>query len=416
MVPGPERTLRAATAATAVALAATTVARVCFVSGGPWQPVRERGGGPERRGARLARRDEPSISGLATVGCFPVDGETLRYLRMTGRGDRGERAATQPAGMQSPHSRQPQFATGCPGAYGGMTRVWQWFVHAPGETVQFWREPRDPFILGVFLGVLAILAVYHLLLSLSLHDRGCLAYALVLGSFIGVLAIAEGLVYRHLLGERLALVNNLLALGCALLLLIWMTQFSRIIFATKRELPTADRLLVGLIVFDTANLLLWVTILTAVRSTYLVQFLLPLISVPHGALLLTVGIIAAVRRAPFAGLYLAGWVLVFAGSWLQLLREDQVLADNLATRYAIYWGVLGQICCLSLAVSIRLDRLRHHREQQMRKLMEADKLVSIGTMAASLSHEIANPTSAIAANAAFLRTYVSARALVVEIG
>ena len=286
-----------------------------------------------------------------------------------------------------------------------MATIWQLLVQAPGETVEFWREPRDPFILGVFFGVLGILALYHLLLYPSLRDPSYLAYALVLVSFIGVLAVAEGLFYRHVLGGRLALVNNLLTLSFSLLLLLWLTQFSRLVFATRKDLPAADRVLVGVIIFDAVNLVLWVAILGAMQSTYPVQFLLPLIGIVHLPILLAVGIICAVRRAPFAWLYLVGWVLVAAGAWVQLLREDQVLADNLATRYAMYWGVLGQISCLSLATSIRLDRMRQHRERQMQKLVEADKLVSIGTMAASLGHEIANPNSAIAANAAFLRTY-----------
>lgn len=286
-----------------------------------------------------------------------------------------------------------------------MAGIWQLLAQAPAETVQFWREPRDPFILGVFFGVLAILTVYHLLLYLSLRDPSYLAYALVLASFIGVLAVAEGLFYRHMLGGRLPLVNNLLSLAFVLLLLLWLTQFSRLFFATRQDLPVADRVLVGVIVFDTVNLLLWVAILGAVQSTYPVQFVLPFIGTVHMAILLAVGTICTVRRAPFAGLYLVGWVLISAGGWVQLLREDQALIDNFATRYAMYWGVLGQIACLSLAVSVRLDRMRQHREQQMRKLVEADKLVSIGTMAASLSHEIANPNSAITANAAFLRTY-----------
>ena len=99
-----------------------------------------------------------------------------------------------------------------------MATIWQLLVQAPGETVEFWREPRDPFILGVFFGVLAILALYHLLLALSLRDPSYLVYALVLGSFIGVLAVAEGLFYRHVLGGRLPLVNNLLSLAFSLLL------------------------------------------------------------------------------------------------------------------------------------------------------------------------------------------------------
>ena len=286
-----------------------------------------------------------------------------------------------------------------------MATLWQLLAQAPGETVEVWREPRDPFILGIFFGVLAILALYQLLLYLSLRDPSYLAYALVLVSFIGVLAVAEGLLYRHVLGGRLPLVNNLLSLVFSLLLLLWLTQFSRLVFATRKDLPGADRVLVGVIGFDTVNLVLWVAILGAVQSTYPVQFLLPFIGIVHLPILLTVGIICAVRRAPFAGLYLVGWVLVAAGAWVQLLREDQMLTDNLVTRYAMYWGVLGQISCLSLATSFRLDRMRQHRERQMQKLVEADKLVSIGTMAASLSHEIANPNSAIAANAAFLRTY-----------
>ena len=287
-----------------------------------------------------------------------------------------------------------------------MAGIWQWLVQqGPDEIIRFWREPRDPFILGVFFGILAILAVYHLLLYLSLRDPSYLAYALVLVSQIGLLSVVEGLVQRQVLGNDLPLVNNLLSLGFSLLLMIWLTQFSRAILTTGRVLPAADRVLVGLIVFDTANLLLWVTILGAAQSTYPVQFVLPYIGVLHTAVLVTVGIISALRRVPFAGLYLAGWVLAATGSSVQILREDQLVADNLATRYAYYWGVLGQISCLSLAVSFRLDRMRQHREQQTRKLMEADKLVSIGTMASSLGHEIANPTGAIASNAAFLRKY-----------
>ncbi len=287
-----------------------------------------------------------------------------------------------------------------------MAQIWQWLVQqGPDEIIRFWREPRDPFILGVFFGILAILAVYHLLLYLSLRDPSYLAYALVLVSQIGLLSVVEGLVHRHVLGNDQPLVNNLLSLGFSFLLMIWLTQFSRSILTTGRVLPVADRVLVGVIVFDTANLLLWVTILGAAQSTYPVQFVLPYVGVLHTAVLVTVGTISALRRVPFAGLYLAGWVLAATGSSVQLLREDQLVADNLATRYAYYWGVLGQISCLSLAVSFRLDRMRQHREQQTRKLLEADKLVSIGTMASSLGHEIANPTGAIASNAAFLRKY-----------
>ena len=283
--------------------------------------------------------------------------------------------------------------------------IWQWFLQAPDETVQLWREPRDPFVLGVFLGALAILVVYYLLLYISLRDPSYVAYALVLGSLIGVFSITEGFVYRHVLGSRLPVVNNLLSLGFTLLLLIWLTEFSRCILDTRQKLIVADRVLVGVIVFDTANLLLWVPVLGAAQSTYPVQFLMPFVGAVHTAVFLAVGIISALRRAPFAWLYALGWVLTAAGSWAQILREDQIIADNVATRYAIYWGVLGQLFCLSLTVSFRLNRMRRHREQQIHKLIEADKLVSVGTMAASLGHEIANPNSAIASNAAFLRKY-----------
>ena len=160
-----------------------------------------------------------------------------------------------------------------------------------------------------------------------------------------------------------------------------------------------------MIVFDVVNMVLWIAVLGATKSTYIVQFLLPIIGAAHTPVFLAMGIIAWARKVPFAGLYLAGWVLVAAGGWAQILREDLVFADNIATRYAVYWGVLGQISCLSLAISFRLDRMRQHQEQQIQKLMQADKLVSIGTMASSFGHEIANPNSAIASNAAFLSKY-----------
>ena len=287
-----------------------------------------------------------------------------------------------------------------------MAEIWQLLVQqAPNETVQFWREPRDPLVVGAFLGILAILAINQLLLYLSLRDPSYLAYALVLVSLIGVLSVVEGLLYREVLRSALPLVNNLLSFGFTILVMMSLTQFSRAILTTRRVLPVVDRVLVGLIVFDAASLLLWVAVLGAMQSTYPVKFVMPFVGGVHTAVLVAVGVISALRKTPLAGVYLVGWVLAATGSWVQILREDQILADNIVTRYAIYWGVLGQVACLSLAVSRRLDRMRQHREQQTRKLMEADKLVSIGTMASSLGHEIANPNSAIASNAAFLRKY-----------
>ena len=95
-----------------------------------------------------------------------------------------------------------------------------------------------------------------------------LAYAFVLVSIIGVLAVAEGLFYRHVLGGRLPPVKQPPVARLLALADVVAAPVLAILFATRQDLPVVDRVLVGVIVFDLVDLLLWVAILGAVQSTY----------------------------------------------------------------------------------------------------------------------------------------------------
>lgn len=63
----------------------------------------------------------------------------------------------------------------------------------------------------------------------------------------------------------------------------------------------------------------------------------------------------------------------------------------------------GEWVRISILDITERKRLQEQREGQRRKLMEADKLISLGTLAASMAHEINNPNNYILLNATLLR-------------
>ena len=275
------------------------------------------------------------------------------------------------------------------------------------ETAEFWREPRDPFVLGFFFGAFAMIILYNLLLYVTLHDTSYLGYVLFLMSLSAMLLTVEGLVFRHVLAGRYPLINNLLSFFFLTQLLIWMTELSRSILATRNNAPTADRVLRLLILLEIGVFVGLTVVIVIVGSSSLLQYVLPSIGLIHTVALLAVGITQMVRGLLPARSYLVGWVVVAIGGWLQVLREDGIVTDMILSRYAMYWGVLAQVLAFSLALSQRLNQLKAEHEKRMGELLQADKLVSVGTLASSLAHEIANPISAVTANARFLQKYVS---------
>lgn len=261
---------------------------------------------------------------------------------------------------------------------------------------------RDPFIMGLFLGIFLFIAAYNLFLFLSLKDISYLYHMLFLISLTGILFTLEGYAYRYFLYPFPVKINLIIMFMVQVMAFIWGTQFSRALLDTKKRIPLLDKALLILIGVD----ILAAVVITI--SVFLDLILVARISIPIlGALhtiFLFISLIIVLRQGyKPANFYLLGWIILALGVWAQVSREYFPVLDNIVTQYGMYWGTLIDVICFSHALTKHINQLQEEHEKQKQKLVQADKLVSLGTMASGIAHEIANPTNAITSNAAFLK-------------
>lgn len=140
-----------------------------------------------------------------------------------------------------------------------------------------------------------------------------------------------------------------------------------------------------------------------------------------GAMLL-VGIVDPERLALYIGLLVAADVAVFIAFTAQQLRSVVLLPlrEAVAAAEAIAGGDLDrrvppaasrELADLASSVNRMTDRLLEERAQ----LVRAEKLASIGRLAAGVAHEIGNPLGALTGYAHVLRSRAGERAEVAEV-
>jgi signal transduction histidine kinase len=270
---------------------------------------------------------------------------------------------------------------------------------------QVFSGARDPFILGCFFGIFFLVIIYNFLFFLSLRNKSYLVHAVFSLSLAGMLFTLEGLTYTYLLPEGASFANDFISNIFEIFLYITGIQFGRYILSLKKHAPVVDKIFQGA---------MWASVLTFIASTIsliitgsnqLNQTMGSLFSICMAVILIVVGISLIKRRHIPLLYYLIGWLLLIFFIFLQMAREAGHVGDNLFTQYAFYFGAFFEVMCFSIALTIHVNKLKIEKEQERQKLLQADKLVTLGTMASSMAHEIANPNNVISSNVEFLSVY-----------
>lgn len=323
----------------------------------------------------LARDPGDARPWLLSVGYPPLDRIELFSPRPGGQGfDR------QAAGDHLPfHAREvhePVYDFALPAGPGEQT----FYLRVQSEsaltiplrlrTAQALDQDRagESLALGLFFGTLLALALYNLLLTLTIRDVSYLYYVL----FVTVTGLAlfsyNGLAYQFLWPEAVYW-NNRSTIVLPLAALCAATLFTRSFLMVPQLAPKLDAALIALAVALGLFALLALGAISYAASAYVFSAL----GIGVALTLIGSGVLSMLRGYRPARYFLIAWAVLLMGLIAHALRAFGVLPGNTFTVYGIQIGAGLEMILLSLALASRITELKRDKEHAQAQALEASR-------------------------------------------
>ena len=225
--------------------------------------------------------------------------------------------------------------------------------------VRFWNEQafrsRDVTWLlgqGVFYGVMIIMAMYNLLIYISIRDRNYLYYVAYVMCFSLSIASIQGLGYQYIWPHNIALQEKGVAVWVAFAL-IFAGVFTSGFLEIKQSHPWLHRAIGIVISLVALNLL----VLPFVSYFTGIKILLGLTGV-GAALFFLAGVWVWNRGIIHAQFYLVAWFSMFAGVLAMIASKMGWVPKTAFTEYFGQLGMLLDVILLSFGLADRVNRER----------------------------------------------------------
>jgi signal transduction histidine kinase len=251
---------------------------------------------------------------------------------------------------------------------------------------------RTQLVLGMFYGLLAAMAVYHLFLYASLHQRTYLFYVLLVVAYGLFHASLTGIAQHYLWpnaptwADQAVLFFNGLAMFCAL-------AFSAHFLDLRERLPRGFAMVAALMALS-----LLVSAAVFLPSNH-ANFLAHLIGLVGPSVLFGIGLLLWRRGLKSARLFLLGWTAAFVGTTAFALMGFGLVPENVMTANGVHAGFAVALVLFSLALAERVKLIEQaHRqrlvslngllEQRIAECAEAmqERNASLRSLATQLTH------------------------------
>ena len=275
---------------------------------------------------------------------------------------------------------------------------------------------------GIYFGIILVMIIFNSFLYVAMKDKAYLLYVGFLAGYILFQTSINGYAYQYLFPLSPWMSEKSLLLG-GLLSVSFMSFFCSSFLELAQDNPKLKRL------FDVIG--------SCGIAAALLAFVLPyrpMSKLLVAATMLTVllAIFAASLRLRQgyrpARIFLLAWSAFMLGAILLSLRTAGILPTNFITEYSIQIGSALEVVLLTIALGDRMNLVQQERdaannaaiqsyrllgeevgkrdlleksnrglEQEINlateKLVQADKLATLGQLVAGVAHDIANPTS-----------------------
>ncbi len=301
------------------------------------------------------------------------------------------------------------------------------------------RARRD-LVLGGYAGIMLVMALYNLFVFFSTRDRSYSYYVVYLLTISSAQLAFLGLGPAELFGLSGWMASRSSILFALLAVVLGM-EFARKFIGTKTIVPKLHRLVPIFYVLVALNIALYLF------GDAWVGYQMAQAVTGWSAIYLLALVITAWRKGSRqAGFFLLAWTSFLVGVVIFILKDAGVLPFTEMTQYAMPFGSAVEGVLLSLALADRINILRREKErsqaealasaqenaritrdqniileqkvterthqlqesldqlkQTQSKLVEAEKMSSLGQLTAGIAHEINNPVNYIRSNIAPLK-------------
>lgn len=221
-------------------------------------------------------------------------------------------------------------------------------------------EQRANLLFGMYYGVMIVMALYNLFLYLSIKDRSYLYYVLFIVSFAVTQAVWDGLAYQYLwpgspAWERMS--NPV----CTLLTILFACAFSQKFLSVPKYAPRLGKVIYAFI----ALLLLSLAVMGWMPAKEATQLAVYLASA--GIVFCMVSIAAVRFRDRSVYFYTGAWIVLFAGTFLNLLAAYKLFPLNFWSLYSVRIGSVAETILLSLALADRFNSIRHEKQVEQKQ-------------------------------------------------
>ena len=258
-------------------------------------------------------------------------------------------------------------------------------LYTPEQVVK--KNNNRLLVQGLFMGIILVMALYNLVLFISVRDRSYLYYVLAL--------LGTGLYFMFYHGFALELLwpNAPYWNAHSFAFIVTCNGLFRLLFTrsylgTKQNLPLWDKLLLLLAMLYALPVAMG--LLSYFTPLDLLQPCVDLIGVIGGCVLVVMLLagVASLRQGYRPALYfLIANVFFVAGALLFILKETHLLPNTTLTVYSAQVGMVAQVVLFSLGLAYRLntvtnelatevlekERLEREKETERKRLIEQQK-------------------------------------------
>lgn len=233
----------------------------------------------------------------------------------------------------------------------------QYPIYIVSEKFFHETESRNLFFLGMYYGIVVILAVYNLILFLITKDRSHLYYLLFITGYATFVMNLNGLSFQILWPEQPHWENISLPffIGWAF---FWSVQFARSYLDVKRISKFMDKILISMMGF----LLILMLMPFFLDYYYSIIFSAVLVIAFSAAVTITVLISLKNHYRPARYFFIA-WTLFILGVVIYPMKAFGIFESNLITEYGIQFGSAIEMGLLSLGLADRINFINeesHH--------------------------------------------------------